>query len=70
MGLRLPPLSRQLAGDGGLEEGLAVAGEAALGAAQGRHPGIQLAEQLLQLGHDAALLLERRERNFETSNVV
>jgi hypothetical protein len=53
-----------------LEEGLAVAGEAALGAAQGRHPGVQLTEQLLQLGHDAALFGEGGKRDLNGLELI
>ena len=57
----------ELAGDGGGEDGLAVALELGFGVAQGGDAGVQAGEEFLDPGDDAALFGEGWEIDFELS---
>jgi hypothetical protein len=55
----------ELAGDGGGEDGLAVALELGFGVAQGGDAGVEAGEEFLDPGDDAALFGEGRKWDFD-----
>ena len=57
-----PPFFGQLALDGGFQHGGTIAFQIRPDPSQGRNSSVKVGEKFLDLGDDAALLVERRER--------
>ena len=69
MGVLGAPVGGELAGDGGLQDGLAIAGEQLLHLAQRLFALVQPGEQRLDLLDDAALFVEGG-KELETSRAI
>ena len=60
--MRGAPLGREVARDGGVQDGLPVADEARLRVSEGGFAGVEVGEERLDGVHDPPLLGERRQR--------